>query len=190
MQKALALSGNYDEFSDAACTSAIHTSHWTGTSTIPGTTASGETKIDIAYATFTSTPLTADNATNNNNYSYCGVTDWASGVEKDILGAPCQGFAIPVGGESLDIYKITSDSLLFGTNAPIGMDLTEDARPTTFNELTVFTRQCMPERRAFCSDVTGAVPLVRGAVPLHDTPTISVRRNASAFVCSFTTRQQ
>ena len=137
----LALSGSYDEFTDDACTSAIHTSHWTGTSTIAGTTENGETKIDIAYATFTSTPLTADNAATNNSYQYCGFSDWADNVEKNILGAPCQGFAIPEGGRSLDIYKITGDTLLFGTNARIGTDVTETDRPTALNEFNVFTRQ-------------------------------------------------
>ena len=137
----LALSGSFDEFDDADCTNGIHTSHWTGTSTIAGTTATGETKIDIAYATFTSTPLSAVNATTNNSFQYCGFSDWSANVEKNILGAPCQGFAIPVGGESLDIYQVTDATLLFGTDAPIGTNLTEADRPTTLNENNVFTRQ-------------------------------------------------
>ena len=137
----LALVGNYSEFDDAACTSPAHSSDWTATATIAGTTANGETKIDIAFATFTSTPLTAANADTNNQYMYCGFSDWSANVEKDILGAPCMGFSIPVGGESLDIYTVMGDTLLFGANAKIGVDLMESDRPTTIDPQRVFTRQ-------------------------------------------------
>ncbi|MFM7203335.1 MAG: hypothetical protein ACKO6N_21310 [Myxococcota bacterium] len=137
----LALKGNYTEYDDESCTNAIHSSDWTGTVEVSGKTEAGDTKIDIAFATFTSTPLTADNAALNNGYYYCGFSDWEANVEKDVLGADCYGYSIPVGGKSLDIYRITEDTLLFGTDAPIGTDLTEDQRPTTIDETRVFTRQ-------------------------------------------------
>ena len=102
----LALTGTYSEYADSACTQAIHVSRWTGTTTVAGPARNGLTPIDIAFATFTSTALTADNATQNNNYRYCGATDWRANVERDVLGADCQGFAIPRGARSLDIYQV------------------------------------------------------------------------------------
>lgn len=137
----LALVGNYSEYGDATCTMKVHTSDWTGTSTITGMTANGETKIDIAFASFKSTALTAENADLNNNYMYCGFADWAKDVEKDVLGANCYGFSIPVGGKSLDIYKVSGDTLTFGMGAKIGTDLMESDRPTMLNPQGAFTKK-------------------------------------------------
>ena len=137
----LSLKGNYSEFSDSACTMKVHSSDWTGTSTISGTTSSGETKIDIAFASFKSTPLTDQNAQQNNTYMYCGFTDWAKDAEKNILGVNCMGFSIPTGGKSLDIYKISGDTLTFGTGAKIGTMLTEADRPTALNAQGAFTKK-------------------------------------------------
>ena len=137
---ALALTGTFTEFSDDACTDAIHISEWTGTATVGDQLDSGGTQLDLAFATFTSTPLTAENAETNNGYVYCGFTDWAANVEKDILGADCYGFSIPEGGMSLDIYEVDGDSLRFGVGAVIGTDLTEADRPTKLDDTRVFTR--------------------------------------------------
>jgi hypothetical protein len=137
----LSLKGNYSEYSDAACTMKVHSSDWTGKSTVGGTTASGETKIDITFASFKSTALTDANAQQNNSYMYCGFTDWAKDAEKNVLGADCFGFAIPVNGKSLDIYKISGDTLTFGTGAKIGTSLAESDRPTTLNAQGAFTKK-------------------------------------------------
>lgn len=136
----LALVGTYTEYSDASCAEAYHVSKWTGTATVGEQLASGPWKLDLAFTTFTSTALTADNAATNNSYAYCGFTDWEAGVEMDVLGADCYGFSIPEGGKSLDIYQVDGDTLLFGTNASIGTDLTEADRPTALDESRVFTR--------------------------------------------------
>lgn len=136
----LALVGTYTEYSDAACAEAYHVSKWTGTATVGEQLASGPWKLDLAFSSFTSTALTADNAATNNSFVYCGFTDWEAGVEKDVLGADCYGFSIPEGGKSLDIYQVDGDTLLFGTNASIGTDLTEADRPTSLDESRVFTR--------------------------------------------------
>lgn len=136
----LALTGTYTEYSDAACTQAIHVSRWTGTTTVSGPARDGVTPIDIAFATFTSTALTADNATQNNNYSYCGFTDWRANVERNVLGAPCQGFAIPMGGKSLDIYQVTTNALRFGQGAQIAVSPSEATRPKMLDAMRVFTR--------------------------------------------------
>ena len=137
----LALTGTFEEFEDAACTRATHVSHWTGVGVVSGTTAAGDSKLDLAFVTFTSTAVTAANADFNNTNAYCGFTDWAAGVERDVLGAACFGFAIPVGGESLDIYRVEGDTLRFGDGAMIGVDLPESARPTMLSTTQVFTRQ-------------------------------------------------
>lgn len=133
-------SGTYGEYSDAACTDLYHLSEWSGTATFGEELASGARKIDLAFLTFTSTALTEENAAQNNAYAYCGYTDWEAGVTKDVLGAECWGFSIPVGGQSLDIYLVEGDTLRFGVGAAIGTALTEADRPTEIDDTRVFTR--------------------------------------------------
>lgn len=137
----LALEGTYTEYSDNACTQAIHVSRWTGTTTVPGPVRDGATPIDIAFATFTSTALTDANATQNNMYQYCGFTDWRANVTRNVLGAMCQGFAIPVGARSLDIYRVEGGTLRFGQNALIAVNPAESTRPTMIDAMRVFTRR-------------------------------------------------
>jgi hypothetical protein len=132
--------GTYTEYNDAACTDAYHVSAWGGTASFGDILDNGARQLDLAFLSFTSLPLTEENATMNNEYAYCGFTDWEAGVEEDVLGADCYGFSIPEGGVSLDIYKVEGDSLLFGVDAKIGVDLTEADRPTELDEMRVFTR--------------------------------------------------
>lgn len=137
----LALVGTYTEFSDDACTTPYHVSKWTGTGTITGVTAAGDTKLDLAFATFTSVSLTAENAAFNNMNKYCGDTDWMANVEKNVLGKDCYGFSIPVGGKSLDIYRVEGNTLKFGQGSKIGVALTEADRPVAIDETRVFTKK-------------------------------------------------
>lgn len=137
----LALVGTYTEYSDSACTQGIHVSRWTGATTVSGPARNGVTPIDVAFATFTSTPLTADNAAQNNSYRYCGITDWQANVERDVLGADCQGFAIPRGARSLDIYQVDASTLRFGQNALIAVNPTESTRPTALDAARGFARR-------------------------------------------------
>jgi hypothetical protein len=137
----LALTGTYTEYSDDACTTPYHVSKWTGTGMVTGETASGDTKLDLSFASFKSTSLTAENAAFNNMNQYCGATDWAANVEKDVLGKDCYGFSIPVGGESLDIYRVEGTTLKLGQGAKIGVELTEADRPAAIDETRVFTRK-------------------------------------------------
>ena len=137
----LALVGTYTEYSDNACTQAIHVSRLTGTTTVSGPARNGLTPIDIAFATFTSTALTADNATQNNNYQYCGFTDWRANVERNVLGASCQGFSIPMGARSLDVYQVQGNNLRFGQASQIAVNPSESTRPTMLDAARVFTRQ-------------------------------------------------
>lgn len=65
-----------------------------------------------------------------NGYRYCGITDWAPGVERDILGRDCVNFSIPVGGKSLDIFQRDGETIRFGKGAKIAATLTESDRPT------------------------------------------------------------
>lgn len=137
----LALTGTYAEYADSACTQAIHVSRWTGTTTVSGPARDGATPIDIAFATFTSTPMTADNAAQNNSYRYCGITDWQANVERNVLGADCQGFAIPTGARSLDIYRVDGSTLRFGLGAQIVVNPSESTRPAALDASRVFTRR-------------------------------------------------
>lgn len=136
----LAFTGTYTEYADDACTSAYHVSTWTGTATVGAALTSGAQKLDLSFETFTSEALTAENADFNNMNAYCGFTDWQANVEKDVLGAPCFGFAIPAGAKSLDIYLIDGDALKFGQGAKIAAGLTEADRPTVIDETRVFAR--------------------------------------------------
>ena len=136
----LALTGTYSEYSDDACTSAYHVSTWTGTASVGDTRANGARKLDLSFDTFTSTALTAENADFNNMNAYCGFTDWAANAEKDVLGADCYGFSIPVGAKSLDIYLVDGDTLKFGQGAKTATGLTEADRPTMIDETRVFAR--------------------------------------------------
>jgi len=133
--------GTYDEYSDEACTTAYHTSAWSGTYVVGASDSEGVTPIDLAFLTFTSTALTEENAAQNNSYAYCGFTDWAAGEQKDILGAECYGFSIPVGARSLDIYRIDGDELRFGQGAEIAVEVDASSRPSVIDETRVFTRR-------------------------------------------------
>ena len=137
----LALVGNYNEYSDDACTTLIHVSKWEGTATVTGETAASDTRLDLAFTAFKSTALTDENAATNNMYQYCGMTDWAANVEKDILGKTCYGFSIPEGGKSLDIYRVDGATLKFGKGAKIATDVTEADRPTAIDDTRVFTKK-------------------------------------------------
>lgn len=137
----LDLVGTYTEYADDACTSAIHVSTWTGTGTVAGQTAAGAHKLDLSFASFESTALTAENADFNNTNMYCGLTNWTAGVKQDVLGRDCYGFSIPEGGESLDIYMVDGDTLKFGKGAIVGTDLSEADRPSSIDDTRVFTRQ-------------------------------------------------
>ena len=137
----LAFVGTFAEYDDAACTRATHVSRWTGRAAVSGTTAAGETKLDLSFLSFTSTALTATNAAFNNTNAYCGLTDWAANVERNVLGAACYGFAIPVGGVSLDIYRVDAGTLRFGQSPAIGRDLPESSRPTMLSAFQSFTRR-------------------------------------------------
>lgn len=136
----LAFTGTFSEYTDDACTSAYHVSKWTGTATVGEALTSGARQLDLVFATFTSTALTGENADFNNMNAYCGFTDWEANVEKDVLGAECYGFAIPVGAESLDIYRVDGDTLKFGQGAKIAVGLTAADRPTAIDDTRVFAR--------------------------------------------------
>ena len=113
----LALTGKYEEYSDAACATKVHSTVWTGTSTIPTAAVNGITPINVSFASFKSTALTEGNAAQNNQYVYCGMSDWSANAEKDILGKACDGYSIPVNGKQYDIYKVDGSSLCFGKSA-------------------------------------------------------------------------
>ena len=136
----LSFQGTFTEYEDAACSTPMHISAWSGTAAVGDEVGGGARAIDLAFETFTSTALTADNAALNNSYAYCGYTDWEAGVEKDVMGDDCYGYSIPDGGKSKDIYAVSGDSLRFGQGATISTAPAEADRPTTLDETRVFTR--------------------------------------------------
>jgi hypothetical protein len=136
----LALNGAYQEYSDSACQTGYNTARWTGTATVGAEVSTGVKKLDLAFSSFKNTPLTMTAAAGENQYMYCGITDWAANVEKDVLGKPCQGFAIPQGGKSFDLYKVSGTTLKFGQNAKISASPAEADRPTAIDDTRVFTR--------------------------------------------------
>ena len=136
----LKLTGVYTEYSDDACTASRHISTWTGTATGGEELATGVHQLDLAYDTYRSKPLTTTEAGFVNQNAFCGFTDWAANAEKDVLGRSCYGFAIPVGGSSLDIYQRNANTLQFGKGSKIGTSLTASDRPTEIDPLRVFSR--------------------------------------------------
>lgn len=137
----LALTGTYNEYSDMNCATLRHITTWTGVAAVGAEVQPGVHKLDISYATFRSKPLTATEASFVNQNQYCGFTDWAAGVDKDILGRSCINFAIPVSGKSLDLYQVAGTTLTFGKGAKISAQLTEADRPTQLDPQRPFTKK-------------------------------------------------
>ncbi len=137
----LQLTGTYHEFSDSACAVERHTSTWTGQASGGEELTAGVRKLDLAFASFRSKPLTAAEADFVNQGQYCGITDWAANVERDILGKACYNFTIPVGGKSLDIYSRTGTMLRFGKGSKILASPTEADRPTELDPMVAYNRQ-------------------------------------------------
>lgn len=137
----LALTGTYTEYSDMTCTTQRHITTWTGTATVGNEVQPGIRKLDLSFNSFRSKALTAAEATLVNMYQYCGFTDWAAGVEKDVLGRNCVNFSIPMGGKSLDIYQVSGTTLLLGKNSKIAAQLTEADRPTALDPTRPFTKK-------------------------------------------------
>lgn len=137
----LALNGTYIEYSDMTCTTQRHVTTWTGIATVGDEVQDGIHKLDLSFSSFRSKPLTPAEAMFVNQNMYCGFTDWASGVEKDVLGKNCYGFSIPNGGKSLDIYQVSSGTLLFGRGSKIAVQLSESDRPTALDPMRPFSKK-------------------------------------------------
>jgi hypothetical protein len=137
----LTLTGTYTEYSDMTCATPRHITTWTGSATVGDEIQPGVPKLDISFNSFRSKPLTATEATFVNQNQYCDFTDWAAGVEKDVLGRNCINFSIPGGGKSLDLYQVAGTVLTFGKGAKIAAQLTEADRPTQLDPQRPFTKK-------------------------------------------------
>jgi hypothetical protein len=129
----LQLKGTYAIYADDTCTTPVAVNEWTGHSTIAGADVSGATKIDVHFDSFSATARTDEQAAKWSSLGYCEKTDWAVNVAVDVLGKKCQGFAVPQGGVSLDVYKVSGTTLMFGKGSTITAAPTESARPTALN---------------------------------------------------------
>jgi hypothetical protein len=139
--KNLALSGTFSDFADAKCSMQMGETTWTGKATVGGPAAvAGATDLDLAFDTYHYKPLSEQAAMTNNQYMYCGISDWAANVERDVLGKPCNGFVIPPDGKSLDIYKIDGTTLLLGKGSKISATPSESDRPSQLDDARVFTK--------------------------------------------------
>lgn len=137
----LSLTGTFSDYADAACTKGMGVSTWTGTATVGGpAAAAAATQLDLTFDTYKYEPLSDQAAAVNNMYKYCGISDWTAKVEKDVLDHPCNGFAIPTAGKSLDIYKVEGSSLKFGKGAKISAAPAESDRPTVLDDTRAFNR--------------------------------------------------
>jgi hypothetical protein len=137
----LQLSGTFTEFSDQACATPRHVATWTAQATGGDEVSPGVRKLNLAFSSFKSRPLTTAEAAFVNQNAYCGITDWASDVERDILGLSCYGLSIPMGGKSLDIYQRDASSLRFGKDSKIAAMPAEADRPAEIDPNRVFVRQ-------------------------------------------------
>jgi hypothetical protein len=137
----LQLSGTFTEFSDQACATPRHVTTWTAQATGGDEVSSGVRKLNLAFSSFKSKPLTAAEAALVNQNAYCGITNWAADVERDILGLNCYGFSVPMGGKSLDIYQRDGGSLRFGKDSKISATPVEAERPAEIDPTRVFLHQ-------------------------------------------------
>jgi hypothetical protein len=137
----LQLSGTFTEFTDQACASPRHIASWTAQATGGETVSPGVRRLNLAFTAFRSKALTAAEAALVNQNAYCGITDWAANVERDILGLNCYGLSIPMGGKSLDIYQRDASSLRFGKDSKISAAPLEADRPTEIDPTRVFLHQ-------------------------------------------------
>ena len=137
--KNLHLVGTYSEYSDMGCTTLRHVATWEGEAS-GGEVVTGEVrKLDLTFSSFKSKPLTDAEAAFVNMSSYCGITDWAANVERDIMGRDCYNFSIPLAGKSLDIFERTGTTLQTGKGAKIAANLSEADRPTELDSTRAFT---------------------------------------------------
>ncbi len=136
----LKLTGTYTDYADDGCTVIRGQSTWTGTATIGAAAADGSKKLDLAFDTYRYKPAVAEAAMVNNQYMYCGFSDWAANVEKDVMGRMCYGFSIPQSGKSFDIYKVEGTTLKFGKDSKISATPQESERPAAIDDSRVFTR--------------------------------------------------
>jgi hypothetical protein len=135
----LTLVGTYTTYADDGCATPVARNIWTGKGVV-GSTKNDATRIDLAFQSFRAIALDAGTAGFFNQSSFCGLTGWAANVERDVLGASCPGFSIPVNGKSLDIYRVTDRSLVFGRESKVLVAPTEADRPVQLDLTRVFTR--------------------------------------------------
>ncbi|AHZ86462.1 hypothetical protein Bb109J_c1125 [Bdellovibrio bacteriovorus] len=105
---------NYQEsvevFADSYCNSPAYSIEENGTYEIPGKLeGSSMRKLDRTLGGIRMTPLSALGVSNLNNMSFCGYSDWALNVPREIAGLSCNGQQIPpVNTTYYDLFTIWS----------------------------------------------------------------------------------
>lgn len=132
-----------EAFADSYCNNPAFRLQEDGVYTIPGKIeGSSMRKLDRTVASIKLTPLSALGVSNLNSSSFCGFSDWAVNVPREISGLTCNGQVIPAGGTTYyDLFTIwpysiddpyvgiTKGDLNFGYRGG-GMDgMTEETRP-------------------------------------------------------------
>jgi len=130
-----------DSYSDSDCTSKIIIFELTGTFQIGGSTTTTDTKtatqFDATISAITVTPLTEGIAGFLNSNEYCGATDWAINVGKDVFG--CSTFElgnVTAGTIFKDIFVIDETTLTLGNDDNVG----SEGYPTLLESI-VYTKQ-------------------------------------------------
>lgn len=119
-------------------------------STSTSTLTQGATKLNATLVSISATPNTATAATNWNTATYCGFTNWANGVTKDITGnSTCSMKS--AGTINYQMFRITSsngtnNNLVFGDFPSLSIfdfydswNSNENAQPVFFS--TTYTKQ-------------------------------------------------
>jgi hypothetical protein len=122
-------------FDDTACNNALYDQDIVGTYSLVGdsTTAAGAQNVNINIHSTTIKPATEAAAGKLNEAKFCGATDWANGVAKDVTGADCGGKKFSQGDVVFDLVKRDHDTLFLGKASFFNDGTSAGERPTALD---------------------------------------------------------
>lgn len=96
-------------YSDGACSQTLYEQNQSGSYTLSSYDSStGRGNIDLTLGSITLVPSSVSVANSLNSSSFCGLTNWASGLAQTVAGRNCGGVLVPsVGQVTYDIYQIS-----------------------------------------------------------------------------------
>lgn len=132
-------------YDTSSCSTGYFKVEITGTYILGGklSASSSAEKIDMTLAVLEFTPLDSSVVSTLNSMSFCGYSDWAINVGKDVTGRTCDSSPMPSAGDvSYDIYYISilDGSLNFGSHDASHDGTSDSQRPTILDGGTDYYR--------------------------------------------------